>query len=148
MYSADLLASLSVMDYSLLVGVNKSHREIVLGVIDFIRQVRQLCWCLDFLRFLFLFTISVSRHGTCVLLGGCHRACTAFHVTQCSSTPLMFIHSQFTLDKALEMYVKKSGILGGSGKDPTILSPKQYAARFRLAMNTWLTPVPCGSESA
>lgn len=53
---------------------------------------------------------------------------------------------QFTLDKALEMYVKKAGILGGGGKDPTVLSPRHYSNRFRAAMSSWLTAVPDGTS--
>ncbi|RMZ53721.1 hypothetical protein APUTEX25_003255, partial [Auxenochlorella protothecoides] len=87
----EFLANQDVMDYSLLIGVDKNRRQLVIGVIDFIRQ--------------------------------------------------------FTLDKALEMYVKKSGLLGGGGKEPTIISPKQYANRFRLAMAKWLVSVPTGTES-
>ena len=34
-------------------------------------------------------------------------------------------------DKQVETWVKKSGILGGAGKDPTVISPKQYCRRFR-----------------
>jgi hypothetical protein len=38
---------------------------------------------------------------------------------------------QYTWDKQVETWVKKSGILGGAGKDPTVISPKQYSRRFR-----------------
>jgi hypothetical protein len=37
---AAFLSSLGVMDYSLLVGFDKQGQELVVGVIDFIRQVR------------------------------------------------------------------------------------------------------------
>lgn len=40
---------------------------------------------------------------------------------------------QYTWDKQVETWVKKSGILGGAGKDPTVISPKQYSRRFRCA---------------
>ena len=33
------LASMGVMDYSLLVGVDRSNHTLVIGIIDFIRQV-------------------------------------------------------------------------------------------------------------
>ena len=48
---------------------------------------------------------------------------------------------QFTWDKQLETWVKSTGILAG-GKEPTIISPKQYMRRFRLAMNSYFTLVP------
>jgi len=40
----------------------------------------------------------------------------------------------FTWDKKLESWVKETGILGGGGKDPTIISPVQYKNRFRESM--------------
>ncbi|KAK9877229.1 hypothetical protein WA026_016976 [Henosepilachna vigintioctopunctata] len=63
----EFLSSQSVMDYSLLVGLDSASKELVLGIIDYIRT--------------------------------------------------------FTWDKKLETIVKKSGILGGQGKQPTIISP-------------------------
>ena len=38
--------------------------------------------------------------------------------------------------------VKKSGILGGQGKLPTIISPEEYRARFIAAMHRYFLPVP------
>ncbi|KAF2076491.1 hypothetical protein CYY_002231 [Polysphondylium violaceum] len=49
---------------------------------------------------------------------------------------------KFTWDKALEMKVKQSGIMGGGGKVPTVISPKQYKLRFRDAMWLYFTMVP------
>lgn len=49
---------------------------------------------------------------------------------------------RYTWDKQLETWVKSSGILGGGGKDPTIISPKQYAKRLRAAIVSYLTVVP------
>lgn len=48
----------------------------------------------------------------------------------------------FTWDKKLENWVKESGILGGGGQQPTILSPRQYKTRFREAMETYFLMVP------
>ena len=48
----------------------------------------------------------------------------------------------FTWDKKLESWVKESGILGGGGKEPTIISPKQYRLRFREAMDRYFLMVP------
>ncbi|CAG5098005.1 Similar to fab1: Putative 1-phosphatidylinositol 3-phosphate 5-kinase (Drosophila melanogaster) [Cotesia congregata] len=42
----------------------------------------------------------------------------------------------------LETMVKKSGILGGQGKLPTIVSPEEYRARFIAAMHRYFLPVP------
>jgi hypothetical protein len=83
---ADFLAALDVMDYSLLVGFDRDRQELVVGVIDYIRQ--------------------------------------------------------YTWDKQVESWVKKSGILGGAGKQPTIVSPRQYSRRFRAAMLSYFSVVP------
>ncbi|KAG7205451.1 hypothetical protein KM043_007441 [Ampulex compressa] len=80
------LADNSVMDYSLLVGLEPNTDKLVLGIIDYIRT--------------------------------------------------------FTWDKKLETMVKKSGILGGQGKLPTIISPEEYRARFIAAMHRYFLPVP------
>lgn len=80
------LASVDVMDYSLLVGIDAVTREFVVGIIDYMRQ--------------------------------------------------------YTWDKQFEHLVKSSGIMGGGGKDPTIISPKQYAARFREAMMSYFLLMP------
>ncbi|XP_023248602.1 1-phosphatidylinositol 3-phosphate 5-kinase [Copidosoma floridanum] len=48
----------------------------------------------------------------------------------------------FTWDKRLETFVKKSGILGGQGKLPTIVSPVEYRVRFIAAMHKYFLPVP------
>ncbi|XP_017877426.1 1-phosphatidylinositol 3-phosphate 5-kinase isoform X2 [Ceratina calcarata] len=80
------LADNSVMDYSLLVGLEPNTDVLVLGIIDYIRT--------------------------------------------------------FTWDKKLETMVKKSGILGGQGKLPTIISPEEYRARFIAAMHRYFLPVP------
>lgn len=81
---------LDVMDYSLLVGFDRDRNELVVGIIDYIRQ--------------------------------------------------------YTWDKQVESWVKKSGILGGAGKEPTIISPRQYSRRFRAAMLTYFTVVPSLEE--
>ncbi|CAG8438826.1 1515_t:CDS:10 [Scutellospora calospora] len=48
----------------------------------------------------------------------------------------------FTWDKKLESWVKESGFLGGGGKEPTIVTPKQYKNRFREAMDRYFLMVP------
>ncbi|KAJ2100997.1 Mitochondrial distribution and morphology protein 12 [Coemansia sp. S100] len=48
----------------------------------------------------------------------------------------------FTWDKKLESWVKEASILGGGGKSPTIVSPKQYKKRFREAMERYFLMVP------
>jgi hypothetical protein len=83
----NFLASLGVMDYSLLVGFNRIQQKLIVGLVDYVRQ--------------------------------------------------------YTWDKQVESWVKKSGLLGGAGKEPTIISPQQYARRFRAAMLSYFTVVPC-----
>ncbi|KAM7407006.1 hypothetical protein PAMA_002968 [Pampus argenteus] len=48
----------------------------------------------------------------------------------------------FTWDKRLEMVVKSTGILGGQGKMPTVVSPELYRARFCEAMDKYFLMVP------
>lgn len=48
----------------------------------------------------------------------------------------------FSWDKKLESWVKESGILGGNGREPTIISPRQYKTRFREAMERYFLLVP------
>lgn len=48
----------------------------------------------------------------------------------------------FTWDKKIETIVKKSGILGGQGKLPTIVSPAEYRSRFIEAMHRYFLSVP------
>ncbi|CAJ0854781.1 8398_t:CDS:10 [Entrophospora sp. SA101] len=48
----------------------------------------------------------------------------------------------FTWDKKLESWVKEAGFLGGGGKEPTIISPKQYENRFKEAMERYFLMVP------
>ncbi|CAG8513560.1 6429_t:CDS:10 [Cetraspora pellucida] len=80
------LARHNVMDYSLLVGIDEEKRELVVGILDFIRT--------------------------------------------------------FTWDKKLESWVKETGFLGGGGKEPTIVTPRQYKNRFREAMDRYFLMVP------
>jgi len=80
------LSSLGVMDYSLLVGIDPTNKQCIVGIIDYIRK--------------------------------------------------------YTWDKQFETLLKSTGIVGGRGKIPTIISPKQYKARFREAMNDYFVRVP------
>ena len=48
----------------------------------------------------------------------------------------------FTWDKKLEMYVKSTGILGGQGKMPTVVSPELYRERFCEAMQRYFLMIP------
>ena len=47
----------------------------------------------------------------------------------------------FTWDKKLESWVKETGLLGG-GKEPTIVTPRQYKNRFREAMEKYFLMIP------
>ena len=83
---AGFLASLGVMDYSLLVGFSRSEGNLIIGLVDYLRQ--------------------------------------------------------YTWDKQVESWVKASGLLGGAGKEPTIISPNQYAQRFTQTVLSHLSSVP------
>lgn len=66
----------------------------------------------------------------------------AFHCCACAWVLIRFsIILQYTWDKQLETWVKSTGILAG-GKEPTVISPKQYLRRFRAAMSSYFTLVP------
>eukprot|EP00192_Tetraselmis_astigmatica_P001813 CAMPEP_0117653904 /NCGR_PEP_ID=MMETSP0804-20121206/3450_1 /TAXON_ID=1074897 /ORGANISM="Tetraselmis astigmatica, Strain CCMP880" /LENGTH=2102 /DNA_ID=CAMNT_0005460131 /DNA_START=192 /DNA_END=6500 /DNA_ORIENTATION=+ len=49
---------------------------------------------------------------------------------------------QYTLDKQFETLLKSSGLLGGAGQQPTVVSPRQYMRRFRSAMSSYFTVMP------
>lgn len=48
----------------------------------------------------------------------------------------------FTWNKKVENWVKGSTLVGKKGKDPTIVTPKQYRIRFREAMDRYILEVP------
>ena len=48
----------------------------------------------------------------------------------------------FTWDKKVENWVKGKSLVGKKGKDPTIMTPKQYRIRFREAMDRYILEVP------
>ncbi|XP_052896757.1 putative 1-phosphatidylinositol 3-phosphate 5-kinase [Anopheles moucheti] len=75
-----------VMDYSLLVGLESTEKNLVIGIIDYIRT--------------------------------------------------------YTLDKKIESVIKQSGLMGGHGKLPTVISPKMYKNRFIVAMERYFLCVP------
>lgn len=52
---------------------------------------------------------------------------------------------QYTWDKALERWVKSGMGLSKDRKAPTIQSPKDYCRRFRSAMASYFTLVPCNT---
>ncbi len=107
--SADtqFLASQLVMDYSLLVGIDDDNNQLIVGLIG-----KSLFDRLFFL--LTLFARIFFLQNSCIFLD--------------------YIRT-FTWDKRLETFVKSSGILGGQGKMPTVVSPELYRTRFCEAMN-------------
>lgn len=48
----------------------------------------------------------------------------------------------FTWDKKVENWMKGNSLVGKKGKDPTIVTPKQYRTRFREAMDRYILEVP------
>lgn len=82
------LEKMNVMDYSLVVGIDSSSEELVVGIIDCIRT--------------------------------------------------------FTWDKKLESWVKEKGLVGSSGvgREPTVITPRQYKNRFREAMERYILLAP------
>jgi 1-phosphatidylinositol-3-phosphate 5-kinase len=66
---------------------------------------------------------------------------------RCLAVGIVDYLRQYTWDKQLETYVKSSSAVlalgGGSGStQPTIISPKQYARRFRKAMRSYFVVIP------
>ncbi|XP_014610416.1 PREDICTED: 1-phosphatidylinositol 3-phosphate 5-kinase isoform X2 [Polistes canadensis] len=121
------LADNSVMDYSLLVGLEPSSGELVLGIIGM---------CIIFLI--------AHKHNIYIRTYiHTHTSLTYFikNVSNYCYSASDYIRT-FTWDKKLETMVKKSGILGGQGKLPTIISPEEYRARFIAAMHRYFLPVP------
>lgn len=53
---------------------------------------------------------------------------------------------QYTWDKKMETWIKRTGMLGDSSREPTIVSPKQYMRRFRAAMQSYFTVVPASAD--
>ena len=53
---------------------------------------------------------------------------------------------QYTWDKQLETWVKSSVMLGGARKEPTVISPKQYCRRFRVAISSYFVSVPSSEQ--
>lgn len=116
------LADNSVMDYSLLVGLEPSSGELVLGIIGM---------SLFFLLYTNIYTYIHT-----------HTNFTFFIKNLLIIAIVSDYIRTFTWDKKLETMVKKSGILGGQGKLPTIISPEEYRARFIAAMHRYFLPVP------
>lgn len=54
---------------------------------------------------------------------------------------------QYTWDKQLETWVKSSVMLGGARKEPTVISPKQYCRRFRVAISSYFVFVPSAEQA-
>lgn len=79
------LNNLNVVDYSLLVGLDIEKNELVVGIIDYIRQ--------------------------------------------------------YTWDKQLETGVKSLGMIAGRDA-PTVISPKAYKSRFRIAIDRYFMTTP------
>eukprot|EP00475_Leptophrys_vorax_P045153 TRINITY_DN9293_c0_g1_i2.p1 TRINITY_DN9293_c0_g1~~TRINITY_DN9293_c0_g1_i2.p1 ORF type:complete len:969 (+),score=239.60 TRINITY_DN9293_c0_g1_i2:312-2909(+) len=79
------LSKQEIVDYSILVGIDDVHKELVVGIIDYLRQ--------------------------------------------------------YTWDKQIETGVKSLGKIAGQGA-PTVISPKSYKRRFRLAMERYFMVIP------
>jgi 1-phosphatidylinositol-3-phosphate 5-kinase len=79
------LSKQEIVDYSILVGIDDSRKELVVGIIDYLRQ--------------------------------------------------------YTWDKQIETGVKSLGKIAGQGA-PTVISPRSYKRRFRLAMERYFMVIP------
>ena len=107
------LTDFNVIDYSLLVGLDTSTGDLVVGLVGMF----ELC----------PFSAK-TRLSQCLTPGTMRKLFFLIFVD--------YIRT-YTWDKKLESWVKETGILGGGGKEPTILSPKQYRSRFKEAMDRY-----------
>lgn len=147
------LAGLGVMDYSLLVGLDSHSHRLVIGIIDFIRQVRPVrrhssshevaqhmtALCLAHASSVWLLLCAAVLLAP--LTDSCKHATSVRGITQASGVV------QYTWDKQLETWVKSSVMLGGARKEPTVISPKQYCRRFRVAISSYFVSVPSSEQA-
>ena len=108
------LSSNLVMDYSLLVGVDETNHQLVIGA--------SICILLRFF-----------------LLLGCDRP-GFYHKVYLLLGIIDYIRT-FTWDKKLETLVK-STVLGAGQGPPTVVSPEVYRNRFLEAMDRYFLLVP------
>lgn len=123
------LMRVNVMDYSLLVGIDTERKELIVGIIgDYFVQiffsVTWISWLYIFFLFFFFFWSALFLLSPTIL-----------------SSCLDYLR-QYTWDKQLETLVKSSGIMGGRGVKPTVVSPKDYKQRFREAMDRYFELIP------
>ena len=81
------------------------------------------------------------RPGAAPPAGPSRSVALCFHILSWCRQGSVRAWLQYTWDKQLETWVKSTGILAG-GKEPTVISPKQYLRRFRAAMSSYFTLVP------
>lgn len=108
----EFLTSQSVMDYSLLVGLDQSRKELVVGIIG---------------KYSLLFSNKIT-------LNALESVFYLWFLEFVSD----YIRS-FTWDKRMENVFKK---VVGQGKTPTIVQPEEYQSRFIAAMHSYFLTAP------
>lgn len=103
-----------VMDYSLMVGIDDQKNELVIGLIG--KNLFHSHHCVGF---------RIVRIGADMFLP---------NNVDCVRT--------YTFDKKIENIIKGSGIVGGGRNKPTVISPKEYKRRFRVAMERYVLEAP------
>lgn len=105
------LARMEIVDYSLLVGFDESKQQMAVGIIGITQFL--LFQMPDWVSFNLLSLLLFSS----------------------PTTHTDYIR-QYTWDKQLETGVKSLGMIAGKAQ-PTVVSPKVYKSRFRLAMDRY-----------
>lgn len=132
------LSIVNVVDYSILVGFDEDSHEIVVGIIDYLRQVGG--------RSLFNIVCHYHRHHIyissallCFLF--LSSRCFTISFTSHFSFSCLTHHTQYDFVKRMERMGKSVGMLAGQA-EPTIIQPSQYRKRFTNAMERYFMTVP------
>lgn len=135
------LSNLEIIDYSLIVGLDKKTQKLVVGIIGQTHRSTQAGpkWTGERTR---------GRGGSrrSIRMSRCGRTrplmalVGLFSHCACVCVWLDYVRV-YTWDKKLEMGVKSVGLIAGQNM-PTIISPQNYKIRFRLAMERYFMVSP------
>lgn len=106
------LSVVNVVDYSILVGLDENSHEMVVGIIDYLRQVTNLCPAL--------------------IVACSSLTYRSFH---------LLFSFQYDFIKKMERMGKSVAMIAGQAA-PTIIQPSQYLKRFTLAMERYFMTIP------
>lgn len=113
------LAGQGVMDYSLLVGVDSPNGALVVGIIDFLRQVKVLCGSIEHPNRSFLTSSIPDCSKTCSRISRSDSAELILQLHADNNLEAMLAEVTFRLDRALSFVCSTPGIRrlrGGSSQ--------------------------------